>query len=707
GRYMEDNDYKGDLGLELGEDFDLNEYNARFSVTPEFPDGSWAYYVCIDAIGEPVYPYNIGRSFFGDPVGGVPTGIPDNDENGARVTTVFEGGPEAALTFDSVSVDDSDSGDLTIIWNSVEGSRYEVSQATDVQSSNWTVIEPQILAQSDQTTLIHEEVLASKDRNFYRAKATGLAPFDDEGFMYEELAAENIADQTLLSDGGIQTVWVQLSSADSSLVPEDLSAEPTLVHIGELEAVFVSRISRYILEVSLNQEAVGVNAGPYTATINFGFGEIASVNSIIVPDQANNILLLIIDDWAVDSSPLDNSTILNPGTSFPEMETLRSLAGGGVRFTNGYSQPVCSPMRACILTGRQAWRTGVGSPGDSLLAEETTLPEVFAAANSPYALGAFGKWHLGGGNTGFRTLGAWPHFVGITGGGVNDYYSWRKNNNGTVSISNTYTTSDQVNEALTFIDEQETADKPWFVWMGFNAAHTPFHEPPSELLQGGEGTDVRSLYEKALEALDTEIGRLLTEMGPAVVEKTNIIVVGDNGTPGRVAQAPYGNGHAKGSIYEGGIHVPFIIKGPDVSLPAGSTSDRFVHVIDIFPTILELADVSLPGTGVDATSILPILKNNDTASRRIVTERFNSNKPGRSLREETYPDYKLLIYGDPFLTTDTPTYEFYHLPSDVNEKSPLDITNLNPVEQAAFDALIARDAALGGGYSAVASGLSN
>ena len=406
----------------------------------------------------------------------------------------------------------------------------------------------------------------------------------------------------------------------------------------------------------------------------------------------------------IDSSPIDNSPSQNPGTTFPTMATLESLAAGGLRFTNAYSQPVCSPTRAAIMTGRQAFRTGVGDANHSLLASETTLPEAFTAAGSPYQLAAFGKWHLGGGRTGYSTLGGWPHFVGITGGGVpnqdDGYVNWAKNDNGRNANSTTYTTTDQVTEAKTFIDAQETADQPWFVWMGFNAPHTPFHEPPAELLQGVTGTSDRELYHKALEALDTEIGRLLQSVD---LTTTNIILIGDNGTPAQVVQAPFGptgpGGHSKGDLYEGGIHVPMVFSGPCVGVPAGSTTDKLVHVVDLYSTILEMAGVAVPTTAVDSTSINPILSGSDTADRVMIAERFGEDAtPGRSIRLGTYPDYKLIIFGDPLSTQDVPTYEFFNLANDPNEAAPLAISSLTGDALAAYGAMIAKDVELGGGY---------
>ncbi len=702
GRYMEDNEYKGDVGMTLGVEFDLNEFNTRFCVTPEFPAGTWAYFTCIQPDGTPVFPYNMARAYFGDPVGGRANGIPDSDEAGALVDTLFEGGPEKIDRVSTLSPDNPSGDDMTVVFSGVEGGTYEVERSSTLgSSSTWTPVAPAAVAGSDLLSVVDAGGLSGAAlAGYYRVKRTGVAPFDDNGFdIGTGGGSGTLITVTLAGDGG------QSAPANLSFLPSTLTFNGVSIDLGS-----ASRPSQQ--EITFRVDLAGLAPGDYDVVADFPgvAGTQLGTHTIVEP---NSILLLIVDDWGIDSSPIDNNTVLHPGTTFPNMPTVESLAAQGIRFTNGYAQPVCSPTRAALLTGRQAWRTGVGAPNDVLQAAETTLPEAFAAAASPYALASFGKWHLGGGNTGYSDLGGWPTFVGITGGGAQDYYSWPKNDNGTVANgTTTYTTTDQVNEAKTFIDSQELAGNPWFVWMGFNAPHTPFHEPPANLLQGATGTSNRALYEKALEALDTEISRLLQSVDLAT---TTIILVGDNGTPGQVVQAPYGptgpTGHSKSDLYEGGIKVPFVIRGPGV--PAGSTSDRLVHVADLFPTILELAGVPLPGTGVDATSLVPLLEGTDNTSRYVVTETFNDPTfpAGRSIRMEadpafpgSDPDYKLIINGDPTITTDTPTFEFYHVAVDENEQSPLAIAALNATEQAAYDALIAKDAALGGTYSAPASG---
>ncbi|MEM7145121.1 MAG: sulfatase-like hydrolase/transferase [Verrucomicrobiota bacterium] len=728
GRYMEDNDYKGNLGLTQYTEtvansvafnptlhFDLNEYNARWCVTPEFPAGTWAYFVCIEADGTPVFPYNIGRAFFGDPVGDVPNDVPDSTDTDPH-TMVFEGGPEVQEQMRTLGVVEP-SGDVTVIWDGIENATYEVLGSPDMQS--WTVLSPTVTAGGNSPGFVHTGQFNAQAPYFYKVNKTSIAPFDDTGFDYDSFYVDGPSNQNLTTGGGVQTVVIHLNPADAANIPASFGSNPTSVLIGGQPAAFVERLSRYVLVVTIDPDAAGLANGNHNISVDFGSGAVTAQNIAVVAGVQNNVLLMIVDDWAWDSSPVDN--VPNPaGTTFPTMATLQDLAATGVRFTNGYTQPVCSPMRAAILTGRQAWRTGVGNPGDVLLAAETTLPEAFTADGSPYSLASFGKWHLGNDagpndDLGYSQTGGWPEFIGITGGGVpnnvNGYTSWRRNDNGTVTANYpTYSTSDQVNVASAFIQQEEANGNPWFVWLAFNAPHTPFHEPPAGLLQGSGGTTNRELYEKALEALDTEMGRLFTEMTPGVVDKTNIILVGDNGTPGGVVQAPYSQGHAKGSIYEGGIHVPFIIKGPAVTAAGlqgpNATSDRFVHVTDLFPTILEMAGVTDPGTGVDGNSLMPILDGTDTLDRCVVTEVFNNNNPGRSLRMESdqtnypgsNPDYKLIIRADPNVPLAYPSFEFYNVATDIDEQSPLNIASLNATEQAAFDALVQKDTDLGGGY---------
>lgn len=690
GHYLEDYEYKGDIGQSLGVEFDLNEHNGRFCVTPEFPDGIFAYFVAIEADGSPIYPYNIGRSFYGDPTGDNVNNIP------AGASVYWEGGPEREVKVQSISADDS-TGDVVVTWSSAEGGYYRVDASSDANS--WSELPTRVQAseKAAATTWTDGGRANLVEASYYRPRLDTLTTFDDEGFAYDNSNVE----------APRNTILVTLESGTGT-PPNNLNALPDTIIFNGQPVTIIARPSQYTIEIEVNTD--GLPDNDYTVSASWSGGITWGGNYTLVGNP--NILLLILDDWGVDASPIDNNATLNPGTTFATMSSLQTLAQNGLRFTRAYSQPICSPTRASLLTGRYAFRTGVGAPGDPINTNETTLPEAFASAGSPYQLATYGKWHLGGGNTGYNTLGGWTEFAGITGGGVpnqtDGYTNWNKNTNGTVQNGYTvYSTTDQVNDAKNFIDAKELSDEPWFVWMGFNAPHTPFHDPPAALLQGSTGESNKARYQKALEALDTEIGRLMESVD---LTTTNIILIGDNGTPGQVVQAPYGptgaSGHAKGDLYEGGIHVPLVVRGPSVSAPGGSTTDKMVHVTDLFSTILEIANVPVPTTAVDSISIVPILEGANPAERDVVSEAFavGSNGSGRAIRLGDYPDYKLIIFGNPLDTQDDPTFEFYHLPTDQNEASPLNINTLSGEALAAYNAAIALDASLGGGFSDPASG---
>ncbi len=505
-----------------------------------------------------------------------------------------------------------------------------------------------------------------------------------------------------------------------------LLSEITSITVGGVVATIASYNQMTgIVELLFDDSSLA--PGNYDAVLTFGPGTVVNSNdqhTVAAPPTAeNNVLLLIVDDWGIDRSPIDNT--IPPAQALPNMPNLEALAADGLQFTRAYANPVCSPFRASLMTGRYAHQTGIYTPGGTLQAAETTLPEAFTAAGSSYAMGAMGKWHLGSGDTGYSTTGGWDEFYGITGGGVGDYSNWTKNSNGdtTGTVTDpilgvvnsgpwtTYTTTDQVNEAVGFIGRSETAGDPWFCWLAFNAPHSPFHDPPAGLAPpGGYSAQVAGEsanafnYRKMLEALDTELGRLLA----SVPANTNIILIGDNGTPNQVVQAPFGNGNSKGDLYEGGIHVPMVVKGPAVTVPAGSTTDKLVHAVDLYSSILELAGidpatVAPASTLAQSTSIVPILNGTDTADRAMIAEAGDGAARGRAIIVDEFPGYKLIIFNDPDNPSPTPIQEFYNIgapANDENEQAPLTIGTLTGTALDAYQACIAADAALGGGFLA-------
>ena len=177
GRYMEDNAYLGDLtnaatgtNYQQGVDFDLDEYNGRWCVTPEFPNGTYAYFVAINSNGVPVFPYDIGRAFYGDPVGGSVSTISES------VVTNFLGNTNLTSTLNSPVVNN---GTVTLTWSALEGGSYEVEATTNLaDSSAWTVLASGV--SPNQITGGYTNV-SSLGGQFYRVGRTSVASFDSAG----------------------------------------------------------------------------------------------------------------------------------------------------------------------------------------------------------------------------------------------------------------------------------------------------------------------------------------------------------------------------------------------------------------------------------------------------------------------------------------------------------------------------------------------
>jgi len=180
GCYMEDNDYLGDLiksgtgtNYQQGTDFDLDQYNGRFCVTPEFPGGTYAYFVAISSNGAPVFPYNIGFGYYGNPAGGSVVAITE------PVFTNFLGNTNLAS---SVAPPLVKPGAVTLTWSSIEGGSYEVLSTTNLTSS-WSVVSTgnksapnQVIASYTNTT--------SLPINFYQVARTSVATYDTAGATY-------------------------------------------------------------------------------------------------------------------------------------------------------------------------------------------------------------------------------------------------------------------------------------------------------------------------------------------------------------------------------------------------------------------------------------------------------------------------------------------------------------------------------------------
>jgi len=176
GRYMEDNDYLGDhinpntgTNYQQGVDFDLDQYNGRWCVTPEFPNGVYAYFVAINSSGTPVYPYDIGRGYYGNPTGGAVGAITEN------VTTNFLGDTNLASKLNAPVVK---TGTVTLTWSALEGGSYTVQSATNLVSPSWGTI---VSGVSPNKITGGYTNMTSLSENFYRVGRTSVAAYEGAG----------------------------------------------------------------------------------------------------------------------------------------------------------------------------------------------------------------------------------------------------------------------------------------------------------------------------------------------------------------------------------------------------------------------------------------------------------------------------------------------------------------------------------------------
>jgi len=437
----------------------------------------------------------------------------------------------------------------------------------------------------------------------------------------------------------------------------------------------------------------------FTYTVSDGFGGTNSATVNIAryfdPKQAghHNILLLIGDDIGIDNLSIYNT---NAAASIPYTPNLTALGQSGVAFTHFYARPSCSVSRASIITGRDAFRTGIGVaieyPGNAgsyhaLGTNEYTLPRAFATNAPEYALASVGKFHLGlsADLNSPWTIGGWTNFVGFLGAATSpSYFNWTEVSNGVSFNSTVYTTSDQVNNATNFIAQQGT--NRWFLWLAFNAAHQYRHKPPTNLLTSakyialsGTAADIsangRAYYEAMIQALDTEIGRLLKSVD---TNDTDIIFLGDNGTEENVQQPPFevasapatttGDGHGKFTLYEGGSRTPLIITGPDVGSP-GRYNDTLINEPDIWATIQELAGIDVAatipqGVIVDSVSLLPAIKADVIRPTPfVIEEQFNYStaSDGVTLRNDRFKFIHFYNHVDQFYDLLNDPYEYTNL----------------------------------------------
>ncbi len=364
---------------------------------------------------------------------------------------------------------------------------------------------------------------------------------------------------------------------------------------------------------------------------------IAASSLVLVTDSSQaapespkpNILILFSDDQGYADLGIQ-------GAKDIPTPNIDSLARNGVRFTSGYvSSPMCSPSRAGLITGRSQSRFGHDinwhpewpvDPNDTrgLPLTERTLGDQLKAAG--YRTGVVGKWHLGEAAPFHPNRRGFDEFFGFISGGhnyptdsyrgtppLNHYNTLLERNGEPQSAAPGYLTTVLGEESAAFIHRNK--DNPWALYTAFNAPHTPLQATP-ELLERVKHIEDenRRTYAAMIVGLDDAVGRILQQLrDDGLEDRTLIFFLSDNGgtTENNTSSNSPLRGR-KGSMWEGGIRVPFMAQWKGV-LPAGKTYDRPVSSFDILPTALAAAGApSIADQPLDGVDLLPYLTGKKT-----------------------------------------------------------------------------------------------
>ena len=285
---------------------------------------------------------------------------------------------------------------------------------------------------------------------------------------------------------------------------------------------------------------------------------------------------------------------------------LDRLAERGVVFDNAWACPACSPTRASLLSGQYTTRHGIGSvvkASDGVFTpfdpDTFTLPDALPGHTSAIV----GKWHLADS----AAPAAHAHACGFdavhTFVAGNQYTSWTEDLNGAVQPRAGFFPTDvapSAHRALSGLPE------PHFVLYAPFLGHRPLHEPPAELRPlSPRASDNPGLHRAMVAAADTIVGRVLQATD---LDRTYVFVIGDNGSPANAMDGPFAGLPSKGTVYESGLRVPFLVAGPGVA--RGARSSALVQVTDVFATCRELVGLGPAPTGAeDSISFASLLSD--------------------------------------------------------------------------------------------------
>lgn len=417
--------------------------------------------------------------------------------------------------------------------------------------------------------------------------------------------------------------------------------------------------------------------------------------------QKPNILLILIDDMGYPA-------IGCYGNKIVPTPNIDRIAENGMRFTQGYACPQCTPTRASLLTGQytarnQMWhvipeygfpyaRSSEPEYLEDLPREQFTLAEALKTAG--YTTALMGKWHLSTfDNDGYYTYlyADKAHYYGF------DYVNPKQNPAEYQSVVDKgvdFLTS----EAIGFMEKNR--DKPWFIYLSHHTIHNPVLAPKELVTKYlDKGFPEKGLhfaeYLASIEHLDNSVGRLNAKLSELKIEKNTVVIfLSDNGgVDSQLDNSPLRYG--KGSAYEGGTRVPFMIQWPG-HIDGNITSSTPVHVVDIYPTLLAVAGIANPENQLlDGENLLPLLTGKKSAAKKLETRPLFFYQPLYDIQWGAVPsasmvkgDYKLIWFFHDYIDLDQNgkyipegRVELYNLKNDLGESSNLVTTQPEKVAE--------------------------
>jgi len=404
-----------------------------------------------------------------------------------------------------------------------------------------------------------------------------------------------------------------------------------------------------------------------------------------------NVLVILVDDLGYGDLSCYGATDLRS----PNIDR---LVARGMRFHRFYANcPVCSPTRASLLTGRYpdlvgvpgVIRTHVANNWGYLSSHAVLLPQVLKRAG--YHTAIVGKWHLGLTSPNKPNQGGFDHFHGFLGDMMDDYYKHRRHGLNYMRLNDKeidpegHATDLFTQWAIDYLRERSAKKQPFFLYLAYNAPHTPI-QPPQEWIERVKKrekgiSDKRTKLVALIEHLDQGIGKVIdTLKNTGLSDNTLVIFTSDNGGQLSVGANNGPLRAGKQDMYEGGIREPMCAVWPG-KIEAGSRSDRVSLTMDLFPTICEAAGVNVTHE-IDAKSILPtLLGQSQPEEDRFLfwVRREGGHYGGRAYYAARYGDFKL-VQNTPF-----EPLELYNLQEDPREEKPLG--NNHPMYKKLFLAL--------------------